>query len=311
MRVIFLGSADFGIPTLQMLHRKHTVAAIVSTPPRQKGRGLKMYNSPVVDFAQSASIAPVYLPESFDDCTFIRALQSLAVDCFVVVAFKILPRSVFSLPLFGTLNVHASLLPAYRGPAPIQRAIEAGEQKTGVTIFRIDDGIDTGEILQQREIVIGADESTPELYERLSKIGADALESALNILHEGHGQFISQKNIVGSKAPKLKKTEARISWKESAVAIFNKIRAFKPFPGTFTLFSGKRLEIEWAQPIASVETMAEYGTVICVAEDYFDVQTGSGGALRVLTVKPEGRKSMPVREFLHGTDLQEGYQFHE
>ena len=311
MRIVFFGSADFGIPALRHLLEKHEVAAIVSTPPRPSGRGLKLIDSPVVVFARNEPGAriPVYTPESLTDPGFIESIRSLETDCFVVVAFRLMPRSVFAIPPLGTVNIHASLLPAYRGPAPIQRAIEAGETKSGVTIFRIDAGIDTGEILEQAEVEIGAEETAPELYERLSTLGADTLCRVLEALERGDSKPHLQQG-VATRAPKLKKEEALINWRLPANVLFNKIRAFKPFPGTYTLINGARLGIEWARPMPREDHQGSCGMVLRTTPDGFEVQTGEG-VLRVESVKPEGRKIMPAGDYLRGAPLKEGFQFRE
>lgn len=311
MRIVFLGSADFGIPALAMLLRRHEVAAVVTTPKRCAGRGLRLNNSPIGEFAQKEGIAPVLMPESLSDPQFLADIGSIQADGFVVVAFRLLPRELFSLPRFGTLNIHASLLPAYRGPAPIQRAIEAGATKSGVTVFRIDEGIDTGEILRQVETDIGPEETTPELYERLSMLGVDALEEVLGDLALGRCRPIVQRHELAGKAPKLKKNEGRIDWNLDAAVIFNKIRAFKPFPGTYTMVGGNRLGIDWARPEAcDREAAAEAGTVIKAAGDCFLVQTGNG-VLHILAVRPEGRRSMTTGDYLRGTSIKEGSRLNE
>jgi len=313
MKVVFLGSADFGLPALEMLLEKHTVVGIVSTPPRKKGRGLKEVHSPVIEFAQNSARSaaiPCLMPDSFKDASFLDELSSLHADCFVVVAFRILPRAVFSLPEHGTVNIHASLLPRYRGPAPIHRAIEAGETATGVTVFRIDDGIDTGEILLQQQVSIGEHETTPQLYSRLSLLGSDTLEQALHLIDTRSARALSQNDMPSCSAPKLRKEEARINWNLSAVELFNKIRAFKPFPGTFTMYTSKRLGIDWAVAQPEVSSAMAPGTICSIGDTFFDVQTGSG-VLRIYSVKPEGRNCMPVHDFLNGTTLREGQCFFE
>lgn len=303
MRIVFLGTADFGIPSLSKLIEHHTVAGIVSTPAKPQGRGLHYLDSPVTHFAKEHELKPVLTPEDLKSEQFLLSLNSLNADLFVVVAFRILPKAIFALPRLGTLNIHASLLPKFRGPAPIQRAIEAGETETGVSIFRLDEGVDTGEILLQKRTSIGPEETTPELYHRLSLLGAEALMQTIDALESGQVQFVKQDESAASKAPKLKKEEALIDWKLSSDKIFNKIRAFKPFPGTCTFFKGKRLGIQWAQKIDG-EATDKPGMVIKVNHDFFDVQCGYG-VLRVLKVKPEGRKEMNVRDFLSGTEMKE------
>ena len=309
MRIVFLGSADFGIPTLEYLHRKHTLCGVVTTPPRRGGRGRKQVVSPVARFTGDLSGVPVFTPEELNSADFVAGLRALAADCFVVVAYRLLPREVFTLPSLGTINIHASLLPAYRGPAPIHRAIEAGERTTGVTVFRIDEGIDTGEILLQRSVDIGDEETTPEVYRRLSLLGTETLDTALAMLEDGTCIPQVQDHARACKAPKLKKSESVIDWHLSAGEIFNKIRAFKPFPGTATFFGGTRIGIEWGYPLER-HSSDFCGTIVGVETGHFDVQTGKG-TLRVYTVKPEGRKSMSVADYLRGTALTEGMRFDE
>lgn len=307
MKIVFMGSADFGIPALKMLLTEHKIAAIVSTPSRPRGRGLTVADSPIKIFARENGISSILTPEKLNDSVFIEKLSELNADLFVVVAFRILPKSVFSLPPFGTINIHASLLPKFRGPAPIQRAIEAGEHETGVTIFRLDEGIDTGEILLQKKTEIGEKETTPELYNRLSRLGADCLKDVLASLAKGFTIPKPQEHTAFSKAPKLSKDEARIDWSYPADKIFNKIRAFKPFPGTYALVNGKRLGIEWAEPVDR-QKKGIPGRVDKVTNEYVEIQC-STGILRVLEVKPEGRKSMKTHDYLLGNRILEGTIF--
>lgn len=309
MRIVFMGSADFGIPALTRIREHHEVTGVVSTPSRPKGRGLKMLPSPLMSFALEQGMGPVLTPQSMSEPGLAATLRTMEADCFVVVAFRLLPKGIFSIPPLGTVNIHASLLPSYRGPAPIQRAIEAGETASGVTVFRIDEGIDTGAILQQVPVTIAPLETTPELYERLSVLGAAAVVEALDHLERGTAVARLQQSVQASRAPKLQKHEAVIDWKQPAETIFNKLRAFKPFPGVHTFAGGKRLGIEWGLPQPSLRVLP-VGTVAQVAKDYFDIQTSSG-FLRVLEVKPEGRRKMSVRDYLAGSHLREGYVFHE
>lgn len=310
MRIVFLGSADFGIPALTMLLHRHEVAAVVTTPPRCAGRGLRLNTSPIETYARSAGIGTILTPEALADPQFLETLGAIKADGFVVVAFRLLPRILFSLPRFGTLNIHASLLPAFRGPAPIQRAIESGATVSGVTVFRIDDGIDTGEILRQVETPVGAEETTPQLYERLSVLGAEALEAVLNDLEKGTSLPVVQRHELAGKAPKLKKEEGRIDWKCDAKTIFNRIRAFKPFPGTYTVINGHRLCIEWAHPLSIGNSGLPEGTVLAADNSRFEVQTGNG-ALGIVTVRPEGRRSMTAGEYLRGTTIKKGSRLDE
>jgi methionyl-tRNA formyltransferase len=302
-----MGSAEFGLPALKMLLEQHDVAAIVTTPPRPKGRGLKLFDSPVAEFAKFQNVGPVLTPENLRDDEFISRLKSFAPDLFVVVAFRILPKEVFTIPKHGTVNIHASMLPRYRGAAPIHRAIEAGDAETGVTVFRIDEGVDTGEIILQSKVSINDTETTPELYERLSLLGADVLRESLDMLAGGNVSTLVQQPAGATRAPKLSRQEGRIDWNLPAPAIFNKIRAFKPFPGTYFFINGKRINVEWGIFIADAAPLgASPGTVLNARGDYIDVQCGNDTILRISKIKPEGRPVMDVRAFLLGHTIPEG-----
>jgi methionyl-tRNA formyltransferase len=305
LNIVFMGSAEFGLPALEALINNHRICGIVTTPAKPQGRGLKLCESPVAIFAEQHNLGPVLKPDNLKSEEFINALQMLNADLFVVIAFRILPRVVFSIPKHGTINIHASLLPKYRGPAPIHRAIEAGEQCSGITIFRIDDGIDTGEILLQESVDIGSLETTPELYERLSRLGAQSINKAILKLGSGETVCLPQDHSLSSKAPKLSKEEARIDWTLPATAIFNKIRAFKPFPGTYCIFDDKRLGIDSALVVDN-ENTAVPGTITTVGDTFFDIACNPG-LLRVVKVKPEGRRVMDTHDYLLGSRLTEGY----
>jgi methionyl-tRNA formyltransferase len=307
MNIVFFGSADFGIPALARLMQAHKVAAVVSTPPKPQGRGLKTGESPVVAFARRNNLAPIFTPENLNGREFAETLAQFGADVFIVVAFRILPESLFSIPRLGTLNIHASLLPKYRGPAPIQRAIEAGEKETGVTVFRIDEGVDTGGILLQKRTTIDPAETSVELGERLSVCGAELCAEALEGLGRGTLRPSPQSGALASRAPKLAKDEAQIDWRRPARVINNKIRAFKPFPGTYTLLDGKRLGIERSETVEN-ESQGEPGDIVALKGSFFDVQC-SEGALRVFEVKPESRRSMCVHDFLLGNRIAEGTHF--
>lgn len=302
MNIVFMGSAQFGIPALEkILQRGHIIKGIVSTPAKEKGRGLKIADSPVVEFAAKNGISPVLTPQNLKSPEFVDSLKKIQADLFVVVAFRILPREVFNIPSLGTINIHAALLPKYRGPAPIQRAIEAGEKKTGITIFRIDDGIDTGNIILKKETAIGDFETAPDLYDRLSILGAEGLMEALDNLSNNTVSYSRQEHAGATAAPKLLKAEGNIDWRMSARTIFNKIRAFKPFPGTYTFFNGKRLNVEWAEPV-DIVGQNKPGEIFSTDANGFNVQCGEGG-IRILEVKPEGKKSMSAGSFLAGRKI--------
>ncbi|MDR2693260.1 MAG: methionyl-tRNA formyltransferase [Chitinispirillales bacterium] len=307
MKIVFMGSAEFGLPALGDLLTRHRVAAVVSAPTRPKGRGLKLVDTPVAEYVKKGASALLLTPEDVAAPQFVDKLTAFGADLFVVIAFRILPKAVFSIPKLGTLNVHASLLPRYRGAAPIHRAIEAGETETGVTVFRIDDGVDTGDIIIQKKTPIGGQETTPELYRRLSVMGAVALLEAINAVENGKAVPIRQDQKGATAAPKLSKEEGRVNWRLPVEAVFNKIRAHIPFPGSYFFINGKRINIEWgiASGGGGTNPPPPPGTILIANGDYIDVQCGTG-ALRITRVKPEGRQAMDVHSFLLGHEVIEG-----
>jgi methionyl-tRNA formyltransferase len=305
MRFVYFGSADFGLPSLErLLSDGHQAVGVVTTPDRQQGRGLKSRESPVALRAHELGFGPVLKPEKLDCVELADTLRACAADMFIVIAYRILPERIFTIPPLGTLNVHASLLPRYRGPAPIQRAIEHGETRTGVSVFRIDAGVDTGGILVQRDTVIGHEESAPELYQRLSVLGADALSEAVRGLAAGTSAPRPQEDVAASKAPKLRKEEALIDWSQPASVIHNRVRAFQLFPGSHTFLDGKRLAVIEASA-DGCDSAGEPGTVAALDSEGFVVRCGQG-MLRVRTVKPEGKDVMRAADFARGARIEKG-----
>ena len=303
-----MGSAEFGLPALNALRESgHSIVGVVTTPLRKKGRGLKMAESPVAEFAREKGLAPVFTPALLKTAEFVDSLIKLEADAFVVVAFRLLPFEVFSLPRLGTVNIHASLLPKFRGPAPIQRAIAAGEKETGITIFRINEGIDTGNIILQKKVIIHDEETSIQLSSRLSILGAECLLEALAMLENGTVKYQQQDESLTIPAPKLSKDEGNINWELPARTLFNMIRAFKPFPGTYSFFQGKRLFIERAV-LPSVKSNEAPGTLCGIAFEGFDVQCGDY-PLRILEVKPEGKATMSAKAFLLGRNILPGTRF--
>lgn len=308
MKIVFMGSADFGLPALNaLIENGHSIAAVVSTPARKKGRGLILSDSQVVEFSREKGLSPIFTPQTLKSPDFVEALKKLEADVFVVVAFRILPKEVFSLPRLGTINIHASLLPKFRGPAPIQRAIAAGEKTTGITIFRIDQGIDTGTIILRKQTDIGDEETFPHLYGRLSILGSQGLLEAMNLLEKGTVHYMQQDETLASPAPKLSREEGKIDWNLPARTIFNRVRAFKPFPGTYTFLNGNRLHIERAVLIDKGNDLPP-GTICDVGSEGFDVQCAEG-RLQVLEVKPEGKASMNARAFAVGRKIRPPMRF--
>ncbi len=308
MNIVYMGSAEFGLPALDQLYKSgHAITGIVSTPKKPKGRGLKLMDSPVVQFAVEKGLGPILTPDVLKSADFIESLLTLKADLFVVVAFRILPREVFSIPPLGTINIHASLLPKFRGPAPIQRAIAAGEKETGITIFRINEGIDSGNIILQKKTNIGEEETSEDLYARLSILGSQGILEAVALLEKGSVIYMKQDETLATPAPKLTKAEGRINWDLPAKTLCNMIRAFKPFPGAYTFFEGNRLHIENAFFLETNSNNSP-GTICSVSDEGFDVQCHDG-CLRVVTVKPEGKKSMSAKAYTFGRNIHPGKRF--
>ena len=309
MRIIFMGTADFGLPGLEkLLESSHTVEAVVTGPDRRKGRGLSVVPSPVKAFAEKRDI-PILQPETLKDAEFVSSLRGFDPDLFVVVAFRILPKEVFEIPPKGTINLHASLLPKYRGAAPIQWALIRGETRTGVTTFFIDEGIDTGNLILQREIQIDDDETAGQLHDRLARIGADVLMETVELIAEGHAVRKLQEDAKATPAPKLKKEDGVIDWSKRALDIKNHVRGMNPFPGAFTELNERIIKVHQTAlaPVEKEEVAA--GEILMIDSEVGLVVATGDGALTLTEVQPEGKKRMSGLEFVRGYRLKVGDVF--
>jgi methionyl-tRNA formyltransferase len=317
MRVVFCGTPLFAVPTLKHLlaQTDFQIVAVITQPDRPRGRGHEVSFSPVKEAALAAGIS-VHQPEKIRAQEVQTLLQSLAPDAIVIIAYgQIIPARLLPIPKFGWINLHASLLPKYRGAAPINWAIANGETKTGVTTMRIDAGMDTGEILLQEEMEIGATETAPELALPMSELGAPLMAQTLRGLGEGSITPRPQNHELASLAPILKKEDGRIDWSRSATEIFHRIRGFAPWPGAYTAFRGQTCHI-WGEP-ASKELAGQNreagknlipGTLRAEGNELL-VSCGGATYLRVRSVKLEGRKQVSAAEFLHGARLLQGERF--
>jgi methionyl-tRNA formyltransferase len=305
VNLVFLGTTSFGIPALESLMQAgHVIKGVVSTPASGKGRGQKIIESDITAYAKEKGLGPILTPQSLKNEEFVHEIKQWDADVFIVVAFRILPVPVFTIPSMGTYNIHASLLPKYRGPAPINRAIEAGEKETGITIFKIDQGVDTGNIVLQRRIPIDSDVTAPQMSVLLSKLGAQGIVEALEMIEKGTVVLEKQENGQACPAPKLVKAEGALQWSQPAQVLYDKVRAFKPFPGTWTFLNGQRLVIEEMRVMDS--SIADSpGAILSIASDGLDIACGKG-VVRILRVKPEGKKSMSATDFANGRNIQKG-----
>ncbi|MGB1580189.1 MAG: methionyl-tRNA formyltransferase [Nevskiales bacterium] len=301
MRIIFAGTPDFAVPCLQsLLHGPHEVIAVYSQPDRPAGRGRKLTASPVKQCALEHNI-PVYQPIKLKDETTQTELAALKPDLMVVVAYGlILPAAVLAIPTHGCINVHASLLPRWRGAAPIQRAILAGDSETGVTIMQMDAGLDTGPMLLEKSCAITAQDTGGSLHDRLAKLGAEALDEAIDIIAKGEQRPRLQPAAGISYAEKLNKAEARINWQHSAEQIARQICAFNPWPVAETQLDNQRIRIWLAQ--AEPGSGAPAGRILSADADALRVATGDG-VLAINQLQWPGGKPMHAGEARHGRNL--------
>ncbi len=296
MRAVFLGTPEFAVPSLKALAAKHDVIAVFTQPDRPKGRGNQLAESPVKAAARELGLA-VHQPERVRRPESFELLKSLEAEIMIVVGYgQIIPRAIIDLPKHGILNVHASLLPKYRGAAPIQWAIAKGETETGVTIMQIDAGLDTGDMLRKGTLAIGPDETAPELSARLAPLGAELLMETI-----GSGAVREKQNDAeATLAPILKKEDALIQWTRSAVEIYNRFRGFNPWPGAYTGFRGQPLLISAMKPVDK----SDLAPGQCAIENKkWIVGCGAQTALELKEVQLAGKKRMSGEAFLNGYKL--------
>lgn len=323
LRIVFCGTPQFAVPTLKHLLARSDfeVIAVITQPDRPRGRGQQVSVSPVKEVALAANL-PVHQPEKIRAPEVQQLLETLASDVIVIIAYgQIIPARLLSIPKCGWINLHASLLPKYRGAAPINWAIANGETRTGFTSMRIDAGMDTGDILLQREMEIGPNETAPELAARMSEAGAPLMEETLLGLAAGRIAPRSQNHAEATVAPILKKEDGRIDWNQPAQGIYDRMRGFTPWPGAYTTFRGQSCH-PWGEPIVDPNSLAPelsdspsfaaarsaHGTLIGAKNDWF-VSCGNATLLRLQSVKLEGRKQISASEFANGAHPKSGERF--
>ena len=323
MRLLFCGTPQFAVPTLKHLlaRQEFDVLGVISQPDRPRGRGQQISVSPVKDVAVAADL-PVHQPEKIRAAEVQQLLERLAPDVIVIIAYgQIIPARLLSIPKHGWINLHASLLPKYRGAAPIHWAIAKGETQTGLTTMQIDAGMDTGGILLQRKMEIGPAEAAPELAARMSEAGAPLVEETLRGLDAGTIVPRPQNHAEATIAPILKKDDGRINWQSSAQEIYNRMRGFAPWPGAHTTFRGQTCHL-WGEPVANdaawpaeirdhpffAVARSVPGALFGGKCDWF-VACGEATALRLQSVKLEGRKQVSAREFANGARIKSAERF--
>lgn len=306
MRVIFMGTPDFSVGTLEaLIAAGHEVCLAVTQPDKPKGRGGKMQYTPVKEKALFYNI-PVYQPKRVRDPECVEELRKYNADVMVVVAFgQILPKEILEMTPYGCINVHASLLPKYRGAAPIQWAIIGGEEVTGVTTMQMDEGLDTGDMILKTEVPVAADETGESLHDKLAAAGAALCVETLKALEDGTAVREKQGESPTAYAKMLTKELGDIDWAEPAVKIERIVRGLNSWPSAYTHWNGKVMKIWRAAAEASEAADVQPGTVVSVEKESFAVQTGDG-VLRVLEVQMPGKKRMDAGAFLRGNTMEPG-----
>jgi methionyl-tRNA formyltransferase len=304
MKLGFAGTPDFAVPALEKLAAQHRIAAVFSQPDRPAGRGQALQMSPVKRRALELGLT-VHQPLSFKTPEALALLRDAQLDALIVVAYGlILPAAALTIPKLGCINIHASLLPRWRGAAPIHRAILAGDSRTGITIMRMESGLDTGPILAWRDIEIERLDTAKLLHDRLAALGAELIGENLPMLAAGALREVVQPAEGVTYASKIDKSEAHIDWRRSAAEIDRQVRAFNPWPMAETRLNGAQLRIWQAEPLESPALSREAvpGSVLTAAPEGIDVVCGSG-VLRILRLQLAGRKALPAEEFLRGQHL--------
>ena len=306
MDIIFMGTPDFAVPVLETLtaSEKHTVKAVVTQPDKARGRSGKLIFTPVKEVAVKHGI-PVYTPQKVKDPEFVETLKQISCDIIVVVAFgQILSKEILDFPKYGCVNVHASLLPRWRGAAPIQWSILEGDKKTGVTIMQMDVGLDTGDIIAKKQVRIAEDETGGSLFDKLAAVGAELCVETMQMLENKTATFTPQDNEASTHTKMISKELGDIDWKKPAVEIERLIRGLNPWPSAYTHLDNKAFKI-WKARVVETDGAYAPGCICKVGKNTMVVQTGEGG-LELLEVQLAGKKRMDAGSFLRGYPVAEG-----
>jgi len=306
IKIIFFGNTDFSIPVLLKCAESFDVSCVVTNPSKKMGRGQKLIDTPVKTVAKNANLDVIECDNLLDD-EFLKKIKDINPDLFVVVAYKILPRTLLSIPEYGAINLHSSLLPKYRGAAPIQRAILNHEDTTGVSTFLIEPKVDTGKILEQSSYTIKDSDNYGLLSEKLSDMGSKLVVSSIKKYMNKKIEPYTQDESLVTLAPKIKKEEFMINWDKSASDIHAQIRAFSPYPGAYTTLNGKRVKFFTSELIKNQLSQAP-GEIHNISKDFFDIAC-SIESLRIHKLQIEGKKIMPAKDFILGMPTLKGSRF--
>ena len=304
MRIVFFGTPEFAVPTLDAVERAHEVVLVVAQPDKPAGRGMHVQPPAIAVRARELGL-PLLRPAKIRAPEFLESVKATRPDAGVVIAYwKILPAALLEIPKHGFINVHASLLPKYRGAAPIQRAIEAGETETGVTIMRVDEELDHGPALSVAKLEIGPDERTPSLARRLAELGAGAIIPVLSEIERGTAMEVQQDHAHATLAPKIAKQEGAIHWDDSATAIYNRFRAFDPWPGVFFDWHGETIKVTNIAS-AGLEPSKPVGTLLSLDPAGVTIAT-AGGAIRILELQRAGKVRAAAADVARGLGWRAG-----
>ncbi|MEM1268664.1 MAG: methionyl-tRNA formyltransferase [Bacteroidota bacterium] len=304
MRIVFMGTPDFAVPSLELLiENGYTPVAVVTAPDKRRGRGQKLMPTPIKKTAEAHGI-PVLQPASVKDPDFAEALRALDVDVMVVVAFRILPPAVFEAARLGAFNLHGSILPAFRGAAPINRAVMAGVTETGVTTFFLKKKVDTGNIILKRTIPVGPDDTAGDVHDQLMMVGAEAVLETVRRIEAGTAEAQPQDDALATPAPKLFKPDMEIDWSKPAQEVHNHVRGLSPYPGAWTTHAGEQLKIFRTGLAVGTEGTGAPGTVLDT-DGRLLIACGTG-AVEVLEAQRAGKRRMPTTALLNGYTLAKG-----
>ena len=309
-KVIFMGTPAFSVPILQALIDEETIeiVGVVSQPDRKVGRKQIITPPPVKQLAMEHNLT-MYQPEKLSGSDEMKEILTLDIDLIITAPYgQYVPTKLLNAPTHRAINVHASLLPKYRGAAPIHYAVLNGDEKTGVTIMYMEKEMDAGNIISQREIAINDEDDTGNLFEKLSLVGRDLLMDTLPAIFAGENESIVQNEDEVTFSPMISKEQEKIDWTLTAREVFNHIRALRPAPGAYTILEDQRFKI-WAAEVVEDNTSAEPGTIIFADTKEMYVACGEGSVLSLIEVQPSGKKRMPVANFLAGTQIEEGTLF--
>ena len=306
MRVVFMGNPEFAIPTLKLLQKsRHDLLAVVSNKPKPMGRGRILKSTPIGQFAKENKIK-LLEPDNLNSTDFKNQLKNLEADIFLVVAYRILPEEIIGIPRHGAINLHVSLLPKYRGAAPIQWALMNGDTETGVTVFQINKKVDTGDILVQKRFPIYKDDNMWTLGTRLCKSGAEIIIDSIGKIEEGSIEILTQNQKAASYAPKITKKMRCINWSWSAIKIHNWVRGLSPYPSMYTVLNGKNMKI--FKTFVEKSSICKPGEIVNVNDDSILIGTGQD-LLGLLEIQLEGKKKLPIKEYLKGSTIDKKWIF--